>query len=116
MIKVYCTGPGQISWANNTTSLKISRICTRRVPDQEVEQLSRRYPVEDITDLYAIRLGEQTIETSQPRMSSQGRSISHPSSKRGKPLARHPDFAKRVVAILEFLFYISGPRRGAKDA
>ena len=80
MIKVYCTGPDQDKLGNQYRVIeKYQGFALAEVPDQEVEQLSRRYPVEDITDLYVIRLGDRTVDTSQPQ------GIQQPNRSRGDP-------------------------------
>jgi serine protease AprX len=87
-IKVYCTGPDQDKLGKQYRLIeKYHGFALAEVPDQDVEQLSRRYPTEDITDLYAIRLEGQTIDTSQPPIGPQGKAMSRPASKGAKRLA-----------------------------
>jgi len=87
-IKVYCTGPDQDKLGKQYRLIeRYQGFALAEVPDQEVEQLARRHPVEDITDLYVIRLGERTIDTSQPQASLEGKSVSRRSYKTAKPLA-----------------------------
>lgn len=87
-IKVYCTGPDQDKLGEKYRLIeKYQGFALAEVPDQEVEQLSRRYPVEDITELYSIRLGERSIDTSQPGMNLEGKALSRSSYKTTKALA-----------------------------
>ena len=87
-IKVYCTGPDQDKLGDQYRLIeKYQGFALAEVPEQEVEQLSRRYPVEDITNLYVIRLGDRIVDTSQRQGSLEAKSVARRSSKGAKPLA-----------------------------
>lgn len=60
------------------------------VTTQSLNALRRRYPVEDITDQYALPLGGMSIDTSKSRHETRGRALPDPAYRKGKALRRGP--------------------------
>ncbi len=80
LAKVFCTGADQDQLADKYQVLeRYEGFALTEVPEESMSQLSREYPIEDITDLYTLRVGERTIDTSRPRLDARGRLHSHPS-------------------------------------
>src|SRR5919108_4045142 len=48
------------------------------VPPHAVPELSARFPLEDVTDQYAIEVADRRIDTSRPRVDRRGRVRPHP--------------------------------------
>lgn len=85
-IKVFCTGAAQKELAQQYQVIeRYEGFVVVAVSDKQAAQLARAYPTEDITDLYTIRAGERTIETSVPRVDAQGVRHAHPAYKGVKP-------------------------------
>lgn len=60
------------------------------VPEDQVAVLAKRFPVEDITAQYSIRVGGEEIDTSQPRVDAKGKALAHPAYEGAKRLAAGP--------------------------
>ncbi len=88
MVKVFCRGADQDRLAAMHRVIeRYDGFVLAAVPKRSVSQLSRQYPVEDITDLYTIRVGERFIDTSRPRLDAKGKLRSHPAYQGAKPLS-----------------------------
>jgi subtilisin-like proprotein convertase family protein/subtilisin family serine protease len=78
-LKVFCTGSEQDRLADSYPIVeRYQGFLLIEAPEEEVDALTKAFPVEDITDLYAIRVGEHAIDTSQPRLDARGKLHSHP--------------------------------------
>jgi subtilisin family serine protease len=101
-VKVFCTGPAQDRLAERYRVIeRYDGFVLAEVPQKGLRQLSREYPVEDITDLYTIPVGERRIETSRPRLDAKGKLRSHPAYKGVKPLSpgRHHHLVQFIGPI-----------------
>jgi hypothetical protein len=73
MVKVFCTGRDQDRLAETHRAIeRYEGFVLASVPKRALDALARRYPVEDITDLYTIRCERQAIDTSRPRLDAKG--------------------------------------------
>lgn len=68
------------------------------VAEEISEKLTHEFPVEDITDQYILHLGEQQIDTSQPRLGVDGKLHAHPDYKAEKKLS--PGFHHHLVQFI----------------
>jgi serine protease AprX len=91
ILKIFCSGAEQDRLAG------VYRIIERyqgfvlvEVGETEVNELAQQYPVEDITELYTIRIGDRAIDTSQPRVDVKGKVRAHPAYKGVKRLPPGP--------------------------
>jgi subtilisin-like proprotein convertase family protein/subtilisin family serine protease len=91
ILKIFCSGAEQDRLAG------VYRIIERyqgfvlvEVGEAEVSKLAQHYPVEDITELYTIRIGDRAIDTSQPRVDVKGKVRAHPAYKGVKRLSPGP--------------------------
>lgn len=91
IVKIFCTGPEQDRLSATYRLIeRYQGFLLAAVPEEGIAELAANYPVEDITDLYTLHLGEQLIDTSKPRVNAQGREIPHPDYKGAKKLAEGP--------------------------
>jgi len=91
MVKVFCTGRDQERLAQTHRVIEqYEGFVLASIPQSSVGALSRRYPVEDITDLYTIRAGGRAIDTSRPRLDAKGMLRSHPAYQGTKALSGGP--------------------------
>jgi len=92
-LKVFCSGPEQDRLALEIPMLeRYAGFLLTRLPEQAARDLAGRYPVEDITDQYQIRIGERRIDTDLPHLEAVGRSRAHPDDegeRRLSPGAHH---------------------------
>jgi hypothetical protein len=85
--KVFCSGPEQTALANEYKTLaRYAGFLVAQVPKKALRAIARKYPVEDITELYSIDTGERVINTSRPRIDEKGKRHVHPSYKGVKRL------------------------------
>lgn len=101
-VKVFCTGADQDRLAETYRVIeRYDGFVLAGAAKRSVSQLAREYPVEDITDLYAIRVGERTIDTSKPRLDASGKVSSHPAYQGAKPLlpGRHHHLVQFIGPI-----------------
>ena len=88
MVKVFCSGSAQDRLSEKYSVVeKYDGFILAKVSQRGGRQLSREYPVEDITDLYAIPVGDRLIDTSRPRLDPEGKLRSHPAYKGVKPVS-----------------------------
>ena len=102
MVKVFCAGQAQDQLARKIPVIeRYDGFVVAEVPQKGLRQLSREYPVEDMTDLYTIRVGGRRIDTSRPRLDAKGKLRSHPAYKRVKPLSpgRHHHLVQFIGPI-----------------
>ena len=90
-LKIFCTGADQDRLAE--TLLVVARyegFIIVEISEGKIAALARRYPVEDITDLYRIQAGDRAIDTAQPRIDAKGKLRAHPAYKgvKDKAVAR----------------------------
>lgn len=77
--KVFCSGPEQAALSSEYKALaRYPGFFVVRVPKKALAAIARKYPVEDITDLYTISTGERVINTSRPRVDEKGKRHPHP--------------------------------------
>jgi subtilisin family serine protease len=91
IVKVFCTGAARARLARQHFVIeRYDGFVLAKVPQGKLPQLSRAYPVEDITDLYTIHAGERVINTSRPRFDRQGRLHPHLAYRGVRPLPPGP--------------------------
>ena len=56
----------------------------------QVEEIKRRFPVEDMSYLNSINLKDKTIDTSKPRFTEKGSVIEHPGYEHTRKLTKGP--------------------------
>jgi serine protease AprX len=85
--KVYSTGSEQTALAKTQKTLeRYPAFLLIKVSGPGLVRLARKYPVEDITDLFTIRAGEKSINTSRPRVDTMGKRHAHAAYADAKPL------------------------------
>ncbi|MFZ5594964.1 MAG: S8 family serine peptidase [Pseudomonadota bacterium] len=88
IVKIFCTGVEQDGIADKFHVIeRYEGFVLAEVEKKALSRLARSYPIEDITDLYSIQVGEKIIDTSLPRLDVQGKLRSHPAYKGVKTLA-----------------------------
>jgi len=91
IVRVFCTGQAQEQIAKRfPDSERYDGFVVAKVSQEALRQLSRKYPVDDMTDLYTIRVGERRMDTSRPRLDAKGKPRPHPAYKKAKPLPPGP--------------------------
>lgn len=58
--------------------------------DTVARSLARKHPTEDITDQFALQLGERTVDTSKPRITAAGVTTRHPAYRELRSLPEGP--------------------------
>ncbi len=85
ILKVFCRGDTQKSFvATHPILERYDGFVLVQVPTRAVTRLTRQFPVEDVTDLYDIRLPGRTIDTSRPRIIAGAKTRPH-SAYRAEP-------------------------------
>ncbi len=91
MIKVFCTGVEQDRLAENLRVVaRYEGFVIVEIAEEKMAELARRFPVEDITELYEIEVGDRTIDTARPRIDAKGKLRAHPAYKGLKKLSTGP--------------------------
>lgn len=91
VMKIFATGPEQDQVAGLYTILeKYEGFVLADVPAEQVPDVSKSFLAEDITDLYAITIHGQQLDTSHKRIDELGKTLAHPSykSKEEKTLSK----------------------------
>ena len=104
IVKVFCTGADQHRIEDSYPVIeRYQGFVLAEVPDDKVGEVAQQYPVEDITDLYKIRVGERAIDTSQSRVDAQGKLRARPPYKGVKRLSpgRHHHLVQFIGPIKE---------------
>ena len=87
IVKVFCTGTEQTALSRTyKTLVRYPGFLLIQASKKTLAPLARKYPVEDITELYTIRTGERVINTSRPRVDVKGKRHTHPAYRDVKPL------------------------------
>jgi subtilisin-like proprotein convertase family protein/subtilisin family serine protease len=90
-LKVFCTPDEQERLAEAFTPVeRYAGFIVIEVPEGEVAGLAQRFPVDDITDHYLIRVDTVTIETAAPRIDARGRQRAHPAYRGAARLSSNP--------------------------
>src|SRR3990172_2473918 len=103
-VKIFCSGPGRKRVGQRYKVIEsYDAFVLAEVSSADLGELRGAYLVEDITDLYTLRVGEREIDTSIPRLDAKGAVRSHPAYKRTKPLApgRHHHLVQLIGPIKE---------------
>ena len=88
ILKVFCSGADQDQLADQYQVIEAYEgFILIEVTEDQANQIAQRYPFEDISDLYRIRIGNRTVDTSQPRMDVKGSLQKHPDYKGTKELS-----------------------------
>lgn len=104
MIKVFCRGEEQKDIGKKYRIIEYyDGFILAEVSQAELDELSQIYPVEDITGLYTLHVGEQEIDTMIPRFEATGKTLPHPAYKGIKPpsLGRHHYLVQFIGPIKE---------------
>ena len=97
ILKIFVSGPEQDLLAEEVQVIEsYPGFLLATLPQQAVAEISARYPVEDITELYRIRAGHRQLDTDQPRINRAGKTRSHPDYKGVRKLS--PGAAPREAA------------------
>ncbi|MCK5232272.1 MAG: hypothetical protein KAR13_18520, partial [Desulfobulbaceae bacterium] len=87
ILKLFCSGADQDQLADSYEIIeRYDGFILIKAAEDQVEEIAQRYPVEDITDIYKIRVGERTLDTSQSRVDAKGKLRTHPDYKGVKRL------------------------------
>ena len=87
ILKVFCTGADQDRLAEILPVVaRYEGFVIVEISEKKTSELARRFPVEDITDLYMIQVADRTIDTAQPRIDAKGKVRAHPAYKGVKKL------------------------------
>ena len=88
ILKVLCAGPDQRKLADKYSPIeRYPGFILLEVPARAVKRLARAYPLEDITDLYAIPVADRVVDTRHPRIDKRGRVHPHAAYAATKRLA-----------------------------
>jgi hypothetical protein len=93
LLKVFGSNAEQESLAGSYTVIeRYEGFAVIEAMDDAVGAIAQRFPTEDITDQYSLRIGDTLIDTSQPRVDQKGKIRAHSaykSAKRLSPGAHH---------------------------
>ena len=104
ILKLFCSGADQDQLVDSYEIIeRYDGFMLIKVAEDQVEEIAQRYPIEDITDLYTIRVGERTLDTSLPRVDAKGKLRTHPDYKGVKRLSpgRHHHLVQFIGPIKE---------------
>jgi hypothetical protein len=104
MVKIFCRGEEQKSVSERYHVLEqYDGFVLAEVSQSDLREISQKYPVEDITDLYTLHVGERVIDTSIPRIEAKGKVRSPPAYKGMKQLSpgRHHYLVQFIGPIKE---------------
>ncbi|MBW2337581.1 MAG: hypothetical protein JRF47_12630, partial [Deltaproteobacteria bacterium] len=88
ILKVFCTGAEQDRLAETYQVVaRYEGFVIVEITEEKIAYITQSYPVEDITDLYTIHVGERTIDTTQTRIDAKGKLRAHPAYKGIKRLS-----------------------------
>ncbi len=102
IVKVFVSGDEQQSLASRFREIaRYDAFVVLQVAPRDATELGTRHLVEDITDEYAIRLGDRVIDTSLPRLDARGKRHPHPAYAGAKtlPPGRHHHLVQFVGPI-----------------
>ncbi len=89
MLKVFCTGAEQTALARTYRVLeRYQGFVLIAASKEKAAQLTGKYPLEDITDQYAIRAAGVRINTARPRVDARGKVHPHAAYRDVTPLRR----------------------------
>lgn len=87
-VKIFCTKNEQDLVMEDYKVLeRYEGFVLAEVPDELMDQLLKKYPVEDITNQYMLKMGSKDVNTMIPRFNSKGKLSGHPAYKGVKPLS-----------------------------
>jgi serine protease AprX len=91
MLKVFASGAEQDA-ASETLDVveRYPGFLIATAPSAQAKNLARKYLVEDITDLYEIPIADGVIDTSRPRIDTDGAVHPHPAYRGSRALPRGP--------------------------
>lgn len=90
-IKVFCTGSEQDQVAAAYPVIeRYDGFILIQTPEDKARTLAKTYPIEDISDQFHLRAGEQMIDTSIPRLTAKGKTGVHPAYKGVTKLSSGP--------------------------
>lgn len=88
LVNIFCRGEEQKRLSEKYRVIEpYEGFILAEVSQAELDELSKKYPLEDITSLYTIHTGEQEIDTSIPLLKATGKVYPHPAYKGIKPLS-----------------------------
>lgn len=78
IVKVFCAAEERAKLAETYEVVEgYDSFLLVRVSPSNAKTLAKKYPIEDITDQFTIRIGERKIKTTQPRVDIVGKTRSH---------------------------------------
>ena len=90
-VKIFCSGSEQERLVQTLSVIeRYQGFILASIQEKQIPEYAANYPMEDITDQYTVRLDDQVIDTSQPRVDTKGKEISHPAYKGKKRLPEGP--------------------------
>src|SRR6185503_17039560 len=91
IVKIFCPAAERDQLAGDCRIIEhYDAFALVEVSGAKVKPLARKFPVEDITDLYRIHAGDLEINTARPRVDTQGKVKAHPAYRGVKPLSKGP--------------------------
>ncbi len=86
-VKIFSRNAEQDSLATKYTIIeKYPGFVVAEVTQADIVELSKKYPVEDITEQYQLKIGDKTIDTSTARLDIHAKPLKHPSYQDQKKL------------------------------
>jgi len=87
-VKIFCTGNEQDRVVEDYNVIeRYEGFVLAEVKGKLMDQLLKKYPLEDITDQYTLKMGSKQVNTTVPRFNSKGKLSSHPAYKGVKHLS-----------------------------
>lgn len=78
-VKIFCSGPQQDNLSQEINVIEqYQGFVLADVAEHQIENIAKRFPVEDITAQYVLPAGQRNLNTSIPRLSDNGSTLSHP--------------------------------------
>src|SRR6266545_1203245 len=91
IIKIYCSAQELRAFeAPHEVIQNYAGFQVAAVKPAALRKVQRRFPIEDITDQYALPVGGMKINTEQPRYNAKGRLVPHAGYRGARPLPRGP--------------------------
>jgi len=91
VLKVLVTGAEQERLAAKFSLVeRYDGFALLEVPEDQVDELARKVPTEDLTAQYELRIGDDSIDTSTPRLDAKGKERAHPAYQGARKLEPGP--------------------------
>lgn len=88
ILKIFVSGPDQDQLAETVPVIETyPGFLLVRLPQEDVDEIAKVYPVEDISEQYLIQTSQGAIDTELPRIDQKGKTRNHPGYKGIKKLS-----------------------------